>query len=128
MTDPSIAERREFFDRLYVAAAGGRGEPVPWDRGGAPHQLLADWAADRSLRGAGQRAGCFTTRQRRAVAGGAELFIDGLAAFGLLFRIDAVPDRLRGLRVSGGAKYGHSGKTDHERHNNQTDFHLASLA
>jgi SAM-dependent methyltransferase len=55
MTDPTIAERREFFDGLYVVAGGG-GEPVPWDRDGAPQQLLADWAADRSPRGAGQRA------------------------------------------------------------------------
>jgi SAM-dependent methyltransferase len=52
MTDPTMAERREFFDGLYVAAGGG-GEPLPWDRGGAPQQLLADWAADRGLRGAG---------------------------------------------------------------------------
>jgi len=53
-----MAERREFFDGLYVAAGGG-GEPLPWDRGGAPQQLLADWAADRGLRGpggAGKRA------------------------------------------------------------------------
>ena len=58
MTDPTIAERREFFDCLYVAAGGG-GEPLPWDRGGAPQQLLADWAAYRGLRGpggAGKRA------------------------------------------------------------------------
>jgi len=58
MTDPTMAERQEFFDGLYVAA-GGRGEPLPWDRGGAPQQLLADWAADRGLRGpggAGKRA------------------------------------------------------------------------
>ena len=58
MTDPSMAERREFFDGLYVAAGGG-GEPLPWDRGGAPQHLLADWAADRGLRGpggAGKRA------------------------------------------------------------------------
>jgi len=55
MTDPTIAERREFFDGLYVAAGGG-GDPVPWDRDGAPQQLLADWAADRDLRGAGRRA------------------------------------------------------------------------
>jgi SAM-dependent methyltransferase len=47
-----MAERREFFDGLYVAAGGG-GEPLPWDRGGAPQQLLADWAADRGLRGPG---------------------------------------------------------------------------
>jgi SAM-dependent methyltransferase len=52
MTDPTMAERREFFDGLYVAAGGG-GEPLPWDRGGAPQQLLADWAADRGLRGPG---------------------------------------------------------------------------
>lgn len=55
MTDPTMAERREFFDGLYVAAGGG-GDPLPWDRGGAPQQLLADWAAERSLAGAGQRA------------------------------------------------------------------------
>jgi SAM-dependent methyltransferase len=58
MTDPTMAERREFFDGLYVAAGGG-GEPLPWDRGGAPQQLLAEWAADRGLRGpggAGKRA------------------------------------------------------------------------
>ena len=58
MTDPTMAERQEFFDGLYVAAGGG-GEPLPWDRGGAPQQLLADWAADRGLRGpggAGKRA------------------------------------------------------------------------
>jgi len=52
MTDPTMAERREFFDGLYVAAGGG-GEPLPWDRGGAPQQLLAEWAADRGLRGPG---------------------------------------------------------------------------
>lgn len=50
-----MAERREFFDGLYVAAGGG-GDPLPWDRGGAPQQLLADWADARSLAGAGQRA------------------------------------------------------------------------
>lgn len=55
MTEPTITERREFFDGLYVAAGGG-GDPVPWDRDGAPQQLLADWAADRSLSGAGRRA------------------------------------------------------------------------
>jgi SAM-dependent methyltransferase len=78
VTDPTIAERRDFFDGLYVAAGGG-GEPVPWDRNGAPQQLLADWAADRSLRGAGRRAvvvGCglggdaeFLARLRFAVVG-----------------------------------------------------------
>ena len=47
-----MAERQEFFDGLYVAAGGG-GEPLPWDRGGAPQQLLAEWAADRGLRGPG---------------------------------------------------------------------------
>jgi len=52
MTDPTMAERQEFFDGLYVAAGGG-GEPLPWDRGGAPQQLLAEWAADRGLRGPG---------------------------------------------------------------------------
>src|SRR4029450_3880217 len=54
MPDPALADRRAFFDGLYVAAGGG-GDPVPWDRDGAPQQLLADWAADRSLSGAGRR-------------------------------------------------------------------------
>ena len=33
-----------FFEPLYVAAAE-RGDAVPWDRG-APHPLVAEWAAD----------------------------------------------------------------------------------
>jgi SAM-dependent methyltransferase len=55
VSEPSIGQRRDFFDGLYVAADGG-GDPVPWDRGGAPQQLLADWAAERGLAGAGRRA------------------------------------------------------------------------
>jgi SAM-dependent methyltransferase len=55
VSEPSVEQRRDFFDGLYVAADGG-GDPVPWDRGGAPQQLLADWAADRGLAGAGRRA------------------------------------------------------------------------
>jgi SAM-dependent methyltransferase len=55
VSEPSVEQRRDFFDGLYVAADGG-GDPVPWDRGGAPQQLLADWAAERGLAGAGRRA------------------------------------------------------------------------
>jgi SAM-dependent methyltransferase len=55
VSEPSVEQRRDFFDGLYVAADGG-GDPVPWDRGDAPQQLLADWAARRGLAGAGRRA------------------------------------------------------------------------
>jgi SAM-dependent methyltransferase len=55
VSEPSVEQRRDFFDGLYVAADGG-GEPVPWDRGGAPQQLLADWAAERQVTGTGRRA------------------------------------------------------------------------
>ena len=41
-----------FFEPLYVAAAAGR-DAVPWDRG-APHPLVAEWAAD--VDGAGRSA------------------------------------------------------------------------
>ena len=92
MTDPTIAERREFFDCLYVAAGGG-GEPVPWDRDGAPQQLLADWAADRSLRGAGRRAvvvGC-------GLGGDAEFLAGlGFAVVGFDFSAPAI-EAARGL-------------------------------
>jgi SAM-dependent methyltransferase len=55
VTEPSVDQRRDFFDQLYVAASAG-GEAVPWDRAGAPQQLLADWVAERSVTGAGRRA------------------------------------------------------------------------
>ena len=91
MTDPTIAERREFFDGLYVAAGGG--EPVPWDRDGAPQQLLADWAADRSLGGAGRRAvvvGC-------GLGGDAEFLARlGFAVVGFDFSAPAI-EAARGL-------------------------------
>jgi SAM-dependent methyltransferase len=51
----TLQERREFFDRLYVAAAAG-GEALPWDRAGAPQHLLAEWAAEHAVRGDGRRA------------------------------------------------------------------------
>jgi SAM-dependent methyltransferase len=55
VTEPSIGRRRDFFDELYLAAGAG-GRAVPWDRDGAPQQLLADWAAERQVTGAGRRA------------------------------------------------------------------------
>ena len=55
MTEPSADQRRDFFDALYVTAEGG-GEAVPWDRGGLPQPLLADWAAERQVAGGGRRA------------------------------------------------------------------------
>jgi SAM-dependent methyltransferase len=92
MTDPTIAERREFFDGLYVAAGGG-GDPVPWDRDGAPQQLLADWATDRALRGTGRRAvvvGC-------GFGGDAELLARlGFAVVGFDFSAPAI-EAARGL-------------------------------
>ncbi|GAA2760261.1 class I SAM-dependent methyltransferase [Actinopolymorpha rutila] len=50
-----------WFERLYAetASAGGsepgEGPAIPWDRG-TPHPLLADWAQERRLAGAGRRA------------------------------------------------------------------------
>lgn len=43
-----------WFERLYTAAEQGEAG-VPWDRG-APHPVLVQWAAERELDGAGQRA------------------------------------------------------------------------
>jgi SAM-dependent methyltransferase len=43
-----------WFEPLYAAAARGEAD-VPWDRGG-PAPLLVEWAAARSLDGAGRRA------------------------------------------------------------------------
>jgi SAM-dependent methyltransferase len=53
VSEPSVDDRRDFFDQLYVTAAAG-GDAVPWDRDGAPQPLLADWAAE--LIGAGRSA------------------------------------------------------------------------
>jgi SAM-dependent methyltransferase len=36
-----------WFEPLYTAATEGRAE-IPWDRGGAPHALLVEWARRRS--------------------------------------------------------------------------------
>lgn len=55
MSEPSVDARRDFFEQLYVDAGAG-GEPVPWDRDGAPQPLLADWADGRQLVGGGRRA------------------------------------------------------------------------
>jgi SAM-dependent methyltransferase len=55
VSEPTVEQRRDFFDGLYVAAGGG-GEQVPWDRGGAPQPLLADWATEHGVTGAGRRA------------------------------------------------------------------------
>ncbi|SNT63477.1 Thiopurine S-methyltransferase (TPMT) [Asanoa hainanensis] len=43
-----------WFERLYAAAANGAAA-VPWDRG-APHSLLAEWAARSGVTGGGRRA------------------------------------------------------------------------
>ncbi|HEV7655105.1 MAG TPA: class I SAM-dependent methyltransferase [Mycobacteriales bacterium] len=51
MTDPSVDQRRVFFDQLYVS-----GEQIPWDRAGAPQPLLASWAAEHAILGAGRTA------------------------------------------------------------------------
>lgn len=51
MSEPSVRERQDFFDQLYLS-----GEPVPWDRKGDPQPLLAGWAADRRSSGGGRRA------------------------------------------------------------------------
>ena len=51
MSDPTLEQRRDFFDALYVS-----GEEVPWDRKGAPQPLVADWAAGHAVTGGGRRA------------------------------------------------------------------------
>ena len=51
MSDPTVDQRREFFDALYVS-----GEEVPWDRKGAPQPLVADWATERAVTGGSRRA------------------------------------------------------------------------
>lgn len=53
MSEPSVGQRRDFFDQLYASAEAG-GEAVPWNRSGEPQHLLADWAG--SLVGAGRSA------------------------------------------------------------------------
>ena len=79
MSEPSVEQRRDFFDGLYVAADGG-GDPVPWDRGGAPQQLLADWAAER---------GAAPAPVRRAVVVGCGLGGDAEFLAGLGFAVVA---------------------------------------
>jgi threonine dehydrogenase-like Zn-dependent dehydrogenase len=66
MTDPDVQARQlaaeslgendptGWFERLYAAARDGEAV-VPWDRG-APHPVLAEWVAERGLRGDGRRA------------------------------------------------------------------------
>jgi SAM-dependent methyltransferase len=86
VSEPTVEQRREFFDELYVAAGGG-GEPVPWDRGGDPQPLLAGWAAEHEVTGTGRRAvvvGC-------GLGGDAEFLARlGFAAVGFDFSPPAV--------------------------------------
>lgn len=59
-----------WFERLYAAAEAGE-EVVPWDRG-APHRMLAGWAAERRISGRGRRAlvvGCGLGDDAEYVAG-----------------------------------------------------------
>ncbi|MET9023006.1 class I SAM-dependent methyltransferase [Actinopolymorpha sp. NPDC004070] len=65
-----------WFERLYAeTASAGGSEPgekpaIPWDRG-TPHPLLAAWAHERGLAGAGRRAlvvGCGFGRDAEFVA------------------------------------------------------------
>jgi SAM-dependent methyltransferase len=46
-----IEQRRAFFDGLYDS-----GDRIPWDRDGAPQQMLADWAQAQGITGSGRRA------------------------------------------------------------------------
>jgi SAM-dependent methyltransferase len=100
MTDPTIEQRRDFFDGLYVAAEGG-GEQLPWDRGGAPQPLLADWAAEHEVTGAGRRAvviGC-------GLGGDAEFLARlGFAVVGFDFSEPAV-EAARGLNPGSPVDY-----------------------
>jgi SAM-dependent methyltransferase len=80
-TDPAEEQTRRFaaraaddptgwFEPLYAAAADGAAV-VPWDRG-APHPSLVEWAEERGLDGAGQRAlvvGCGLGSDAEYVAG-----------------------------------------------------------
>ena len=59
-----------WFERLYAAAEAGETE-VPWDRH-APSQFLVQWAEQRGLAGAGQRAlvvGCGLGEDAEFIAG-----------------------------------------------------------
>lgn len=59
-----------WFEQLYAAAAAGQ-TAVPWDRG-VPSRYLTQWAAARSLHGAGQRAvvvGCGLGDDAEFIAG-----------------------------------------------------------
>jgi SAM-dependent methyltransferase len=68
--DLSADADRDWFERLYAAADRGQGA-VPWDKG-APHHLLASWAGEREVDGAGRRAlvvGCGLGRDSEYLAG-----------------------------------------------------------
>jgi SAM-dependent methyltransferase len=59
-----------WFERIYVAAEAGQ-TSVPWDRG-APSRVLATWARDHDLQGAGRRAvvvGCGLGYDAEFIAG-----------------------------------------------------------
>jgi SAM-dependent methyltransferase len=59
-----------WFERIYVAAEAGQ-TAVPWDRG-APSGVLAAWARDHDLQGAGRRAvvvGCGLGYDAEFIAG-----------------------------------------------------------
>jgi SAM-dependent methyltransferase len=59
-----------WFEQVYAAAAAGQ-TTVPWDRG-VPSRYLTQWAADRALDGAGQRAvvvGCGLGDDAEFIAG-----------------------------------------------------------
>jgi SAM-dependent methyltransferase len=100
VTEPSIDQRRDFFDGLYVAAAGG-GDAVPWDRAGAPQQLLADWAVEHGVTGVGRRAvvvGC-------GLGGDAEFLAGlGFAVVGFDFSAPAI-EAARGLNPGSPVDY-----------------------
>jgi SAM-dependent methyltransferase len=100
VSEPSIDQRREFFDGLYVTAAGG-GEAVPWDRAGAPQQLLADWAVEHGVAGVGRRAvvvGC-------GLGGDAEFLARlGFAVVGFDFSAPAI-EAARGLNPHSAVDY-----------------------
>jgi hypothetical protein len=63
VSEPSVDQRRDFFDQLYESAAAG-GDAVPWDREGAPQQLLAEWATSPAGPAGGPR---WRAEFRRAV-------------------------------------------------------------
>jgi SAM-dependent methyltransferase len=59
-----------WFERIYLAAEAGQ-TAVPWDRG-TPSRVLAAWARDHDLQGAGRRAvvvGCGLGEDAEFIAG-----------------------------------------------------------